>query len=108
MGYMLLDVPLGLETKRLLLRPYKQGDGQWLHAIIRENRVHLSDSLEGIRAGFGLDLTDSTDAESFVRQLAADWTARRRFIFGIWEKADDRYVGELWIEFGSDLLEPPV
>ena len=98
MDHMLMDVPLELETKRLLLRPYKPGDGHWLHAIFRENRVHLSDSIEGIRAGFGLDLTDSTDAESFVRQLAADWAARRRFIFGIWEKAADCYVGELWIE----------
>ena len=98
MQYMLLDVPLELETKRLLLRPYRPGDGQWLHAIFRENRVHLGDSIEGIRAGFGLDLTDPTHAETFVRQLAGDWAARRRFIFGIREKAADRYVGELWIE----------
>ena len=98
MHYMLLDVPIELETERLLLRPYIPGDGQWLHAIFRENKVHLSDSLEGIKAGFSLDLTDSADAEIFVRQLAADWVARRRFIFGIWEKDPHRYVGELWIE----------
>ncbi len=98
MHYMLLDVPSKLETERLLLRPYKPGDGRWLHVVFQENEVHLSESIEGVKAGLGLDLTNSTEAEIFVRQLGADWAARKRFIFGIWEKAADRYVGDVWIE----------
>ncbi len=83
MQYMLLDVPSELETTRLLLRPYKPGDGQWLHGVFLENEAHLRDSIEGVKAGLGLDLTNSTEAEIFVRQLEADWVARKRFIFGI-------------------------
>ena len=45
-----------------------------------------------------MDLTNPTDAEIFVRQLGADWVARKRFIFGIWEKAADRFIGDIWIE----------
>ncbi len=37
-SYMLLNVPTRLETERLILQPYKPGDGQWLHAILRENK----------------------------------------------------------------------
>ena len=98
MHYMLMDVPSKLETERLLLRPYKPGDGQWLHVIFQENESHLRDSIEGVKAGLGLDLTNSTEAEIFVRQLEADWAARKRFIFGIWKKAADRYIGDIWIE----------
>ncbi len=98
MHYMLLDVPSKLETERLLLRPYKPGDGQWLHVIFQENESHLRDSIEGVKAGLGLDLTNSTEAEIFVRRLKADWAARKRFIFGIWKKAADRYIGDIWIE----------
>ena len=98
MHYMLLDVPSKLETERLLLRPYKPGDGRWLHVVFQENEVHLAESIEGVKAGLGLDLTNSTEAEIFVRQLGADWAARKRFIFGIWEKATDGYVGDVWIE----------
>jgi len=96
--YMLLDVPSKLETERLLLRPYKPGDGRWLHAIFQENKSHLADSIEGVKAGLGLDLTNSAEAEIFVRQLRADWEARKRFIFGVWDKVSGNYIGDIWIE----------
>jgi len=98
MHYLLLDVPSNLETERLLLRPYKPGDGQWLYKIFQENITHLEEAIEGVKTGFGLDLTNPTDAEIFVRQLGADWVARKRFIFGIWEKAGDRFIGDIWVE----------
>ncbi|HEX9923108.1 MAG TPA: GNAT family protein [Anaerolineae bacterium] len=98
MHYMLLDVSSKLETPRLRLRPYKPGDGQWLHKVFQENRVHLWEAIEGVKVNFGLDLTNLEEAEIFVRRLEADWITRQRFIFGVWEKSAHRYVGEIWIE----------
>ena len=98
MHHLLLDVPSQLETERLFMRPYRPGDGQWLCTIFQENIAHLEEAIEGVKSGLGLDLTNSTEAEIFVRQLGADWAARKRFIFGIWEKTADSYVGDLWIE----------
>ncbi len=98
MNPLLLDLPSRLETARLYLRPYQAGDGKWLHAIYQENEVHLAEGIAGIAANFGLDLTSEDGAEIFVRQLVADWHSRRRFVFGVWHKADERYVGEIWIE----------
>ena len=97
-AHMLLDVPSRLETERLILKPYKPGDGQWLYAMYRENSVHLSESIEGIKSGFGLDLTNPDEAETFVRQLVSDWAAHRRFIYSVWEKDTENYVGDIWIE----------
>ena len=98
MHYMLLDVPSKLETERLHLRPYKPGDGDWLHTTFRENNVHLAEAIEELKQGLGLDLTSPTEAEIFVRQMVADWAARKRFISGIWENATNQYVGDVWIE----------
>ena len=42
MHYMLLDGPSKLEAERLLLRPYKLGDGEWLNLIFQENESHLA------------------------------------------------------------------
>ena len=95
---MLLDIPSELETERLLLRPYIPGDGQWLHTVFQKNASHLEEAIEGVKSGLGSDLTNSTEAEIFVRQLAADWAARKRFIFGVWDKAAGGYVGDIWIE----------
>ena len=97
-AHLLLDAPSRLETERLILRPYRPDDGVWLSAIYRKNATHLSGGIEGIKSGFGFDLTDPEEAESFVRQLNEDWTQRRRFIYGAWAKDDGQYVGEIWIE----------
>ena len=98
MHYRLLDVPLEIETERLHLRPYKSGDGDWLHTIFRENNDHLAEAIKELKQVLGLDLTSPTEAEIFVRQMVADSAARKRFIFGIWEKATNQYVGDVWIE----------
>ena len=95
---MLRNIPSILETPRLFLRPYRSGDGAWLYKVFQGNKVHLAVAIDGIAENFGLNLTVQEDAEVFVRRLEADWITRQRFIFGLWEKSGNRYVGELWIE----------
>ena len=95
---LLLEVPERLETSRLLLEPYRPGDGAWLHAIFAKNSVHLAASIEEIRNGLGLDLTSPQQAEIFVRQLWCDWAARRRFVFAVWENESRSFVGDIWVE----------
>ena len=98
MRHMDLDIPIRMESERLLLRPYEPGDGNWLCTVFQANAEHLGDAIEGVKLGLGLDLTDSVEAEEFVHQLASDWAARKRFILGIWEKSSGGYVGDVWIE----------
>lgn len=95
---MLLEIPARLESDRLYLQPYQVGDGAWLAAALTTNRAHLAESLTTVHSHFGLNLTKAEDAEIFVRRMESDWIARQRFVFGIWEKRDARYVGQIWIE----------
>lgn len=92
------DAPERIDTARLRLEPYRPGDGAWLHAVLQRDRGHLAAALAGIREGFRLDLTEPGDAEIFVRQLARDWVARRRFVYAVRERATGDFVGELWVE----------
>jgi RimJ/RimL family protein N-acetyltransferase len=98
---MLLDLPTELRSERLLLKPYRSGDGAWLHTIHQTNRAHLAEAMAGVRAHFGLDLTNANDAEIFARRLEADWIDRRRFVFGIWAQRNAQYSGQIWIECRS-------
>ena len=82
----------------MLLKPYQPGDGEWLHAIFKENSDHLAESIEEIKNGLGLDLTSPQEAEIFVRQLWLDWATRRRFVFAIWKQETQRYIGDIWVE----------
>lgn len=93
-----LEIPERLETGRLLLGPYRSGDGAWLHAVFERNRAHLAQSLEGIRNGLGLDLTREREAEIFVRQMGLDWAARRRFLFAVRDRETGGFAGDIWIE----------
>lgn len=98
MNSILKTIPNELETERLRLRAYKAGDGEWLHAIYKKDKSHFAQSIEQLKAGLGVDMTNPNDAELFVRRLTADWIMRRRFVFGSWQKQSGDYVGELWIE----------
>ncbi len=95
---MLLEIPTELESERLLLRPYQSGDGAWLHTLLQRDRSYLAEALASVHAHFGFDLGRHNDAELFVRHMTADWILRRRFVFGVWEKASMGYVGQIWLE----------
>ncbi len=95
MHKLLMEIPARLETERLVVRRYEEGDGRELFAMVErnDNREHLGENAENVAR-----LATETDAEIMVRGHSADWVARRRFVMGVWLKGDDKYVGEIWIE----------
>lgn len=95
MHKMLLEIPSTLETERLIIRCYKSGDGKSLFSLVDRNREHLKET-----ADYAKQIMDEIQAEIKIRELAANWVARTRFVMGIWEKEADTctYVGEIWIE----------
>ncbi len=94
MHKMLLDFANEFETKRLILRPYKDGDEVGFLKILEDgNREHLDELLGPVS-----QTTDLIEIKIYIRQLAADWTSRTRFVLSYWEKHTSAYLGHIWIE----------
>lgn len=93
MHKMLLEIPSRLETERLIMRPYQKGDGVPYFSLLEDNREHLKEHVDSATT-----VTDEEEAEIKIRELAADWVGRTRFVMSVWEKVSDTYIGEIWIE----------
>ena len=87
-------MPERIETERLYLRGYRAGDGPMYYAASMRNRDHLAEFESG---NVLMQLEDEEHAERVVKELAADWDARRRFFIGIFEKATGEWAGQVCV-----------
>ena len=94
MDKFLLDFSERMETERLILRPYKVGDGPMYYAAGIRNRVHLT---EFESDNVLMELKSEEHAEATVRELAACWIARSCFFIGIFVKATGEWAGQVYI-----------
>lgn len=94
MNKFLLEIPERIETDQLYLRAYRAGDGPMYYAASLRNRDHLAEFESG---NVLMDLKTEEHAEAIVRELAADWMARICFFIGIFEKATDEWVGQVYV-----------
>ena len=95
MHKLLLDIPTQLETERLIIRKYAKGDGRDLYLLLQRNgnRDFIRQNVEEVSS-----IKTNEEAEMKIRRHAAEWSARDRFVMGIWLKSENKYVGEIWIE----------
>jgi len=89
-----LNIPDQFETERLSVRCYRPGDGRMYFAVSRKNREHLrqfeSDNVV-------MSITSEEEAEITVRELAADWMARKSFFMGAFEKKTGEFAAQIYI-----------
>jgi RimJ/RimL family protein N-acetyltransferase len=95
MHKLLLEIPTRLESETLVVRRFEKGDGKDLLALLERNNNRellreAADEVDGIKT--------VDDAEIDVREHAAEWESRKRFVMGIWLKSTGEYVGQIWIE----------
>ena len=95
MHKLLLEIPTQIETETLIVRRYEKGDGKDLLALLERNsnRELLREAANEVDNIKTLD-----DAEIDIREHAAEWESRKRFVMGIWLKATGEYIGQIWIE----------
>ncbi|TPE44757.1 GNAT family N-acetyltransferase [Pontibacter mangrovi] len=80
-----------LDTAHLLLRPYQEGDEQDFMRLMQENAAYLNPAFSGRLARVRV----LDDARTQVQQLRTDWDNRRTFDFGVWQKEDNHYIGDI-------------
>ncbi|AKD03210.1 GNAT family protein [Pontibacter korlensis] len=83
-----------LETPRLLLRPYQEGDERDFMRLLQENAAYLSPTFTGRK----MRVRVLDDARLQVQQLRTEWENRRMFDFGVWQKEDKLYVGDITLK----------
>ena len=83
----MIELPDQLRGERVLLRPYRPGDGAALFAALDANREELKTWLSWIDNHRTVD-----DSEAYVRQMAGRWLAREMLIVSIWDQ-DGQYCG---------------
>ena len=97
------DIPLRMETERLYLRRYAEGDGRWYYAMSLQNRAHLSRYESENPA---MAITSEREAEEVVRSFALQWAEGRNFFFGVFDRMNDEFVAQVYVGLVSwDLPE---
>ena len=80
-----------LYTERLCLRPYEPADADAFFALLHADRpryqASFPDRLQAVRS--------AADAHVALRAFADDWRSGRFYVFGIWHRATDAYVGDI-------------
>src|SRR5512140_2437144 len=84
----MVDVPEKLIGERVMLRPFRPGDGAQLWEAVDESRQHQLPWMP-----FADSQRSPVDSEEFVRKMHANWFLRVDIMFGIWERNTGRYLG---------------
>jgi RimJ/RimL family protein N-acetyltransferase len=87
-------LPEQFESQRLILRPYRAGDGPIYYAVGQKNYQHLQ---RHEADNVILTAKNEQQAEALVQELAADWVARRCFFLGAWDKLSGEFVAQVYI-----------
>lgn len=84
----LLDLPVPIETPRLIIRPPQAGDGQACYEAIAESFEELHKWMPWAQAQASLD-----DCEEFSRQSYAKWILREDLLLWIYNKQTGEFLG---------------
>jgi ribosomal-protein-alanine N-acetyltransferase len=86
-------LPLALETARLRLRPYEAADAGAFFAVLDQSRVRLHLSFpDRLRA-----VPTLAAAVGQLVLFAQDWRTGRFYVFGIWHRESQAYLGDICI-----------
>ena len=86
---LLIDLPDELTGPRVRARRYRDGDGPIVAAAVAESRDRL------VAAGMPWvkEWDDPNQPTIFVRRAQAQWAAREGFLLGLWDRANDVFLG---------------
>jgi len=86
--------PLVIETGRLLLRSYREGDGGWYFEMSQRNYDHLK-RYESHNPAMAVKTKE--DAEEMISDLADSWKECTHFFLPVFLKDTKEFVAQLYI-----------
>jgi RimJ/RimL family protein N-acetyltransferase len=86
--------PFPIEAQRVYLRSYQKADAQMYAAASLRNRQHLQ-RYESDNSMMGIHTEE--EAEAVIGEYIAGWTAGRYYMLGVFDKASDAFVAQVYI-----------
>ena len=87
-------LPSKIETNRLFLRSYREGDETRYFEISQRNRVHLEKYEPDNPV---MEIHSIADAKEMIFDFVNSWRARSHFFMGVFLKESDQFVAQLYI-----------
>jgi len=84
----LIEIPEVLEGPRVLVRPWRRGDGRGMFEAIDASREHLAPWMPWVD-----DTRNPEDSEEFAIRSWARWQLREDLTVGVFERATGRVLG---------------
>ena len=95
----LLDLPERLDSERLIISVYENGDGEEFFQLLQSNSKYLEEELDEVQRVKSIE-----DAEEYVRNKRIAWLSRERFVPKLVERSTGRMIGQLWLEPNWDRM----
>ena len=87
-------LPSVIETSRLTLRSYREGDEHWYFEMSKRNRAHLEKYEPDNPA---LEIKTEEDAQKLIVDLVDAWEKRTHFFMGVFLKESNQFVAQIYI-----------
>lgn len=99
----LLKLPDQIVTERLMLRSYREGEGQFFFDLIQRNSERFRIAVPAS----WLTMTTPEEGEVQVREFIAGWYLRKCFFFSMWDRETGAYMGHT-VLFDPDWQVPRI
>ncbi len=87
-------LPSVIETSRLILRSYREGDESWYFDMSQRNHAHLERYEQQNPA---MEIKTEEDAKKMIADLVNEWEKRTHFFMGVFLKESEQFVAQLYI-----------
>ena len=85
----LLSVDTALLTKRVVVRRFRENDGEQLYDLLQTNRVYLEDAFPSTLS----ENSSKEKSEWYVRVRFARWLLQEEYCFGVWDNDSAKLIG---------------
>lgn len=87
----LYNVSTALVTTRMVVRRFREGEGEVFYNLIEDNHYRISDVLPQTLE----TVPDKESAEGYIRDKIAAWLRQEEYCFGVWENQKALLIGFL-------------
>lgn len=87
-------LPTVIETSRLILRSYREGDEHWYFEMSQRNRAHLEKYEPDNPA---LEIKTEEDAKKTIAYFVNAWKKRTQFFIGVFLKESEQFVAQIYV-----------